>query len=259
MVPRGDVCGRMDGSRLMTRLLPRLFTGDGRATAAGNAAGFLGVGVAAAALAHLLAYHVAIGVPVGPGWAGAALTLLVRSPMGGLLAVAGVIATLALLLIGYEVWRLEHLTGTLARVLRAHHIAPPTDTARSRAPGRLVLFVAALLGVQVALVGLVGALCPMPITMVMNGVPMAMPGAPPLPLAPVHLLVAIVLGMFLWRVEHRLTRLRAVVTRQRRLLAAACVTRAPLAPPRTARLPRACHGLTLFARPPPWPAAPSLA
>jgi len=180
-------------------------------------------------------------------------------PWGGLLAVAGVIATLALLLIGYEVWRLEHLTGTLARVLRAHHIAPPTDTARSRAPGRLVLFVAALLGVQVALVGLVGALCPMPITMVMNGVPMAMPGAPPLPLAPVHLLVAIVLGMFLWRVEHRLTRLRAVVTRQRRLLAAACVTRAPLAPPRTARLPRACHGLTLFARPPPRPAAPSLA
>ena len=76
-------------------------------------------------------------------------------------------------------------------------------------------------------------------------------GPPALPLALLHLMIAAVLGLFLWHAERRLTRLHAVVSWQQRLLALA--RRAPSIPlaTRAPSLPSAWHGATLFARPPP--------
>ena len=102
------------------------------------------------------------------------------------------------------------------------------------------------------LVGLAGWLDPMQTTMVMGGRLMTMASTPVLPLGPLQLVVAALLALILWCVEHRLTQVRAEVARCLRLLTAARGAQAagPSGPRRT-RLRSGWAGLALFARPPP--------
>jgi hypothetical protein len=68
------------------------------------------------------------------------------------------------------------------------------------------------------------------------------------------LLVAAGLGWLLWRVEHRLTRLRSRVAQSLRLLSSVGgVTAAHPPLVRHSHPPRAWWGSVLFARPPPLP------
>jgi len=81
---------------------------------------------------------------------------------------------------------------------------------------------------------------------------MTMPMAPVLPLAPVHLVVASLLGLVLWRVERRLTRLRAQIAGRLTALIVAGSTEDAAARWRQVTLrPLAWSAPTLFARPPP--------
>jgi hypothetical protein len=121
-----------------------------------------------------------------------------------------------------------------------------------RSPRRLAAFIALLWSVQVPLLGLAGVLWPMQGTMVMGGTLMMMTRQPTLPLGLLHLVAATLLALLLWRVEHRLTRLRAQVAQRLRLLsrwdgAAQALPRMS----RTMHLPRTQYGHALFARPPP--------
>src|SRR2546423_1048944 len=72
------------------------------------------------------------------------------------------------------------------------------------------------------------------------------------PLSPVHLVVAALLGLVLWRVEHRLTRLRAQIAGRLTALIVAGSTEDAAARWRQVTLrPLAWSAPTLFARPPP--------
>src|SRR5919197_6123314 len=122
---------------------------------------------------------------------------------------------------GQALWRLERLTTTVARRLRARRIPlPHTHQALPRSPWRLLGLFALLLSLQVTLAGLAGWLDPMQTTMVMGGRLMTMASTPVLPLGPLHLVVAALLAFILWRVEHRLIQVRAEVARRLRLLTA---------------------------------------
>ncbi len=249
----------------ITPLLPRLLPARTRAAALCNIAVVLVVALAGAGLVHLLAYHLPPGVPLDPGWMPAALSLLAHCPLVGPLGLALSIA-LALALLGLrELRRLERLNGSLARMLIARparrSIAPPSPAdveAVPRSPWRLALFVAVLLGLQVSALGIIDALWPMRMTvtmpMVMDGrlMAMAMPMAPLLPLGALHAAVAVLLGLLLWRVERRLTRLRALVASHLRRLRQRHQGVVPPRPlPVGGRLLRDRHGPSLFARPPP--------
>jgi hypothetical protein len=85
----------------------------------------------------------------------------------------------------------------------------------------------------------------------MGGTLMTMTRQPALPLGLVHVLVAILLALLLWRVEHRLTRLRAQIVRRLRLLSRWGAAQSLPPTSRTVRLPRTQYGHALFARPPP--------
>lgn len=244
-------------------LLPRLVPGERRWASAGNAAGLLLTALVGAGLVHLLAYHVPLHVPLGPRWVSAAGHLLRQCPLATPLVLLAVLAGGAALLAGWELRRLQRLTGLLAQRLHGRRLALPATVPvpaplaplAPRSRGRLVGFVVALAGLQLALLRLAGALCPMQSAMHMDGTVMLMPVAPLLPLAPLHLVVAVGLGLVLWRVERRLGQMRAVIAAHRRLLARASARMA--APPRPAgplRLSQVWAGLALAARPPPVPA-----
>jgi hypothetical protein len=89
-------------------------------------------------------------------------------------------------------------------------------------------------------------------SMVMGGRLMTMAPMPVVSLGPLHLVVAALLALILWRVEHRLTQVRAEVGRCLHLLTAARSDQAavPIGP-RLTRLRSGWDGPALFARPPP--------
>ncbi len=237
--------------------LPRLAGGTGRAPACRNLLGLFLTALVGASIVHLLAYHVPRDVPLGPQWFVAAGTLLAQCPLRGPLGLSAVVAVLAPILASHEIWRLERLRGALGRALAARRLSiPDDDSAVPRSAGRLLFIIAAVLGPQAALLGAAGLLRPLHTAMVMNGAPMVMPLGAALPLGAVQVAVAALLGLLLWRVEHRLTQLHATVAHQRRLLLRAGSDVAPRLPDcDAARLPHRPYGHNLCARPPPVPAA----
>jgi len=258
-------------------LLPRLASGHARAALLGNLAGLLATALTGAGLVHLLSYHVPFDLPFGPHWIPAAVALLLACPLLGPLGLVLAIAAAAVGLGLRELRRLERLNRVLARLLTiyadrparhpikaSNEIAGSTgkaeagaaDEAVPRSPWRLLLFVTVLLIVQIVVLGLVDALYPMHMTMVMNDAPMTMAMTPVVPAWLLHLPVALVVGFALWRMEHRLTRLRRSTERRLGLLrAAGHERRAPVPIPVTLSLPCPWSGHALFARPPPVVAA----
>src|SRR5437588_1465844 len=241
----------MNGERWAGQVLPRLAPGQTWAATASNTVGLLTTALLGAGLVHLLAYHLPAGVPFGPHWDRQALALLVHCPLVGPLGLIAAIAVLAPLLACWELRRLERLNTTAVRLLRAQRLPlPPTHEALPRSPWRLLGLFALLLSLQVALVELAGWLDPMQTTMVMGGQLMTMASTPVLPLGLLHLVVTALLALILWRVEHRLTQIRAEVARRLRLLTAARGDQAPLPTgPRVTRPRSGWDGLALFARP----------
>ncbi len=237
--------------------LPRLAGGTGRAPACRNLLGLFLAALIGAGLVHLLAYHVPFDVPLGPRWFAVAGTLLAHCPLRGPLGLIAVVAILAPILALQEVWRLERLNEALRRGLAARRLSVPDGrVAVPRSPWRLLFIIAAVLGPQAALLGAAGLICPMRTTMVMNGAPMVMPLGTALPLGMLQLAVAALLGLLLWRVERRLTRLRVMAAQRLRLLLRASSSATPRLPRLdAARLPRWRYGPALFARPPPRPVA----
>ncbi len=233
-------------------LLPRLTPHCSPAASFWNAMGLLIVALAGGGLVHLLAYHIPLGIPVDAHWLAITTTLLARCPLGGPLGLLALGTVAVVLVVWRELRRLERLHATLNGRIR---LAASTNGVEwlPRRPGRLVLFVAVLLGLQLAVSGIADLLWPMQTIMVMgHGLRMMMAMTPILPLLPLHALAAVVLGLSLWRVEHRLTRLRAQVTAQLRLLQAACPPRDAALPLHTdSVLPRRLADAVLFARPPP--------
>lgn len=235
----------------VTTLLPRLRGGAARPTALWNLLGLLVAGLAGAALVHLLAYHLPASVPLGGRWGSAFLTLLARCPLRVPLTLAAVVAALALILVLRDLWRLERLNRALAVISPRQRRREGLDVGRvPRSPWRLAGFIIVLLGLQAALFGMVSLLCPMRTSMVMNGAPMAMPISPALPLAPLHLLVASVIGLLLWLTERHLTHLREQIAGRLRLLAHVAGV-VPWVNASPARAPHQRCGHALFARPPP--------
>ena len=243
----------MNGERWAGQVLPRLAPGQTWAATASNAVGLLAAALMGAGLVHLLAYHLPAGMPFAPRWDRQALALLVHCPLVGPLGLIAAIAVLAPLLACWELRRLERLNTTAVRLLRARRIPlPPTQQVLPRSPWRLLALFTQLLSLQVTLVGLAGWLDPMQTTMVMGGRLITMASTPVLPLGPLQLVVAALLALILWRVEHRLTQVRAEVARCLRLLTAAHGGQAALPiGPRHTRPRSGWDGLALFARPPP--------
>jgi hypothetical protein len=242
----------MNGKRWAGHVLPRLVPGQAWAATAYNAIGLLAAALLGAGVVHLLAYHVPAGMPFGPRWDWQALALLVHCPLVGPLGLIAAIAVLAPLLACWELRRLERLNTTAVRLLRVRRIPlPPTRETLPRSPRRLLGLFALLLSLQVTLVGLAGWLDPMQTTMVMGGRLMTMASTPVLPLEPLHLVVTALLALILWRVEHRLTQVRAEVARCLRLLTVRGDQAAVPIGPRLTRLRSGWDGPALFARPPP--------
>jgi len=237
--------------------LLRLADGTGRAPTCRNLLGLFLAALIGAGLVHLLAYHVPFGVPLGPRWLATAGALLAHCPLRGSLGLIAVVAVLAPILALQEVWRLERLNEALGRILATRRLSIPDGrVAVPRSPWRLLFIIVAVLSLQAALLGAASLLCPMRTAMVMNGTPIIMPLGAALPLGVLHLAVATLLGLLLWRVERRLTRLRATAAQRLRLLLRAAPGAAPRLPNLdAARLPRRRYGHSLFARPPPLPVA----
>jgi hypothetical protein len=242
----------MNGERQAGQVLPRLAPGPGRAATAYNATGLLATALVGAALVHLLAYHLPAGVPFGARWVSQALALLVHCTLVGPLGLIAAIAGLAPLPACWELRRLKRLNMMAVRLLRARRIPlAPMHQALPRSPRRLLGLLALLLSLQVTLLGLAGWLDPMQITMVMDGRLMTMASTPVLPLGLLHLVVAALLALVLWRVEHRLREVRAEVARRLRMLTA-CGDQAALPiGPHLTRLRSGWDGLAFLARPPP--------
>lgn len=236
---------------------PRLAGGMERASACRDLLGLSLAALIGAGIVHLLAYHAPFGVPLGPRWFAVAGTLLAHCPLRGPLGLIAIVAVLAPILALQEVWRLERLSRALGRMLAARRLPIPDGWAAvPRSPWRLLFIIAAVLGLQAALLWAAGLICPMRTTVVMNGAPMVMPLTAALPLGMLQLAVAALLGLLLWRVERRLTRLRATAACWLRLLLHACSTVVlELLSLDAARLPRQQYGSSLFARPPPMPVA----
>ncbi len=232
-------------------LLPRLAPHCSPAASFWNALGLLTVALAGGGLVHLLAYHIPLGIPLDAHWLAITTTLLARCPLGGPLGLLALGTVAVVLVVWRELRRLERLHATLNGRIR---LVASTNGVEwlPRRPGRLVLFIAVLLGLQLAVLGIADLLWPMQATMIMGHGLMTMAMTPTLPLLPLHALAAVVLGSSLWRVEHRLTRLRARVAAQLCLLQAACPPRDVALPlPTDSVLPWRLAGAVLFARPPP--------
>lgn len=243
---------RLDGTQRAAMLLPRLVPGQRRAAMAWNAAAVLAMAASGAALIHILTFHV-IAVPSGPRWGQTALSLLARCPLFGPLGLIVASAVLAPLLAFREMLRLERLRVALAALLAARHAPlPATHEAIPRSATRLGGFFLALLALQGVWGAVAALLCPMRVSMVMSGVHMTMTASSPWPLTPLHLLVAALLALALWRFELRLTHLRSQISRRLRALLGLDGHAQALPPiPRVARLAPGWYGHAHFARPPP--------
>src|SRR5579885_3023785 len=187
----------MNARQQLAAALPRLAPSRARAVPAWNAAGVVCAGLAGAAVVHLLAYHLPLGLPPGSRWAATALTLLASCPLSGALGAVTAVAVAVVLLALRELRRLRRLDAALARLAATRTASPNMEGAQPRSLARLAVLVVLLLGLQLALTGLVDAVCPMQAGMVMHGAYMSMAVPAALPLAPLHLIVAALLALLL--------------------------------------------------------------
>ena len=206
-----------------------------------------------AALVHVAEYHV--GLETVGGRSASLAFMLAHCPVRGGLLAAIVVALVALMALLVELRALANqrfrLTST-ARCIR-HIDATSLPATTSPQLGRLLVVFQPLLCVQLGLYALVERCVPMTVAMSMHGVTMNMDVRSTLPLVPVHLVVALLLAVFVWRLEHRIVVLQAAIDAVRRLL-----RQAPRAP-RRVRLPFApnvaqpsrLYGPGALSRPPP--------
>ena len=242
--------GRWDGTPWLATLPPRLVPGQQRAAVWWNIIAMCGLAAIGAALVHVLTFHI-LAIPPGPRWGTLALALLVQCPLFGPLGLIAAFAVLAPLLAFRETLRLERLNATLAALVATRRAsAPPMHETLPRSSARLAGFFVALLALQGIWSALAALVCPMSVTMVMGGVRMTMTASSAWPLTPLHLLMAALLALALWRLELRLTRLRSVARRLRALLAMVSTSHTPLSAPFLHRTPH-WFPQSLFARPPP--------
>lgn len=217
------------------------------------------------ALVHLLEYH--SGLPLlGTGrWAAYVTFMLAHCSL--MPAIVGVLAGLGLL-IGAALLYAHALsarrTALALRVAglqvtgagaRAGYLEPARDVSLPRSPLRYLGLVVSIAGLQAAAYGALEAALPMDPAMRMAGsMVMAAPPAAHLPLLPLHLVTAALLGLLLWFHERRVVRLgqevRALTAVLARRYAAADVPLPPVPWPVLSRR-RPHFGAALFSRPPP--------
>jgi hypothetical protein len=238
-------------TRRLSALLPRLSGRTGRLAVGVNTLALLLTVLFGAGLVHLLAYHLPLDALASQLWLQTTVTLLVSCPLTVPVGIVAISALAALLLVRRETRRLSVFYAQLSLALAPRQPDVSTgDEPQSRSPGRLLVLLLGVLVLQVAALSLYEQFLPMRMTMVMQGVSMQMPMVPLLPLAPLHLIVAVLLGCLLWRIERRLVRLRIAIALTLRLLARSRLRPLPM-PAGPAHRTRAWAGASLFARPPP--------
>src|SRR5919201_637622 len=156
---RSGVIGRRHPRRPDKRralaLAPHLVALPGRSAVAWNIVGLLVTALTGAGLVHVLAYHMPLAVPVDPRWAATALDLVIHCPHGRHLSGVAIVALLTLLLVRYELRRLDRLNAALVRCFTARRVPVPAGhEIVPRSPCRLVLLTMVLLGLQVAALGI---------------------------------------------------------------------------------------------------------
>ncbi len=235
------------------RFLPRTGAGMGPRALAMGLGILLVVAASGAALVHFIEYHLGLGA--GGDARAAAAAMLTQYPLSGGLLLVALFAALTCLLCAREVRRLARQGSQLSGLVMRQGIAPsaPLHLALPRRPARLAQLLAPILAAQTAIYALADHLWPMSPLMRMNGVLMHMPAAGALPLLPLHLAVALVLALLVWRMEHRVIALHAAIARVRRWLQrwldALTASPLPLCPQ---AIPlRVCVGPVGFSRPPP--------
>ncbi len=228
----------------------------------GAAATIIGVAVLVvlatlgASLAHLVEYHLGLGSQDGRS---AAATMLAQCPLRGDLLVLLLFALTLTLAIANSIRVLSRRGRGLARLAQQAGLATSAlhvDLPRSRA--RFIQILAPLLTLQAAVYVVFDRIWPMGPMMRMNGVFTHMAPQGALPPAPVHLLIAVALAAVVWRLERRISVLRAIITAAQRLLARAA-PRVFLVPLPAASVEinwRPAAGLIGLPRPPPFRLSP---
>jgi hypothetical protein len=205
-----------------------------------------------AALVHIIEYHLGLGS--SGDWRANALSMLAHCPLSGGLVVV-VLCTLSAL--AAVLGQVRALSLQRRRLTRA---ASPAVIGRSaactmlpRRPARLLQLLIPLLALQFGLYELADHLWTMGISMRMGGVLMTMPVHGAAPLLPLHVMIAVVSAFLVWRLERRLTVLRAVIARIRRLLGLFGAARRPSRIPLGPALRPLCAWVApaLLSRPPP--------
>ncbi len=170
-----------------------------------------------AAVVHIVEYHLGLGS--SGDWRANALSMLAQCPLSGSL-VAIVLCTLgaaAVLLHELRALSLQRRRLTTAASL-AGIGQPDACLVLPRRPARLLQLLIPLLTLQFGLYELADHLWAMGVPMRMGGVLMTMPVHGAAPLLPLHLIVAVLLAVLVWRLERRLTVLHFVIATVRRLL-----------------------------------------
>jgi hypothetical protein len=203
-----------------------------------------------AALVHVVEYHLGLGSQAGQS---AAAAMLAQCPLRGGLLVMFLLTSATALAIAYEVRRLAGQRRALLRLAGEEFSPRSSYMVLPRRPMRLLQLFVPLIAVQTGAHMLLDYLWPMGPMMRMNGVYMHMAPQGALPPTPLHLLVATVIAVLVWRLERSVTVLRAIIAAVRRLLArmANPTIRAPL--PRLALVlcESMAGGLAGLPRPPP--------
>lgn len=169
--------------------------------------------ICGAALVHLVEYHAGIGSTHSLQ---SAADMLAQCPLSGALVLIALCALSTAVAVSQVVRRLSRRRRQLRAMLAAgprRALAASTlhYAVRPRRPGHLFAIVCVLLAAQSSVYALSETLWPMGRLMRMHGVLMHMPSHDPVPVIPLQLLVALVFTVVLWRLERRVTVLRAAV------------------------------------------------
>jgi hypothetical protein len=170
-----------------------------------------------AALVHIIEYHLGLGS--SGDWRANALSMLAHCPLsGGLVAV--ILCTLgAMAVLLRDLRALSLQRRRLTRAASLAGIRPSVAcVVLPRRPVRLLQLLIPLLIIQFGLYELADHLWSMGVPMRMGGILMTMPVQGAAPLLPLHLIMAVVPAILIWRLERRLTVLRSVIASVRRLL-----------------------------------------
>jgi hypothetical protein len=230
--------------------IPRILGSTSAAAVSLGVATLLALAVIGTSLVHLVEYHLGLGSANGRS---AAATMLAQCPLrGDLLALLLLVVTLVLAVansirvLSRRKHRLEGLARQAGLATNALCVQMP------RSGARYLRILVPLLILQVVVYQVFERAWPMGPMMRMNGVFIHMAPQGALPLAPVHLLIAVVLAAIVWRLERRISVLRALISVVRRLLArASTALRAPLPSVNVEINWRPVAGLLGLSRPPP--------